>query len=139
MQIRTEEMHKMAEEGIAATGNTKTVALPARMNSAWPGCVRWWSGSGKYPIPNEFLSTLKIDLYPEEVYTFTPKGKVVVLPRDSTPIDFAYAIHTEVGHTCVGAKVNGRMVPLRHKLRSGDIVEIITQPGHKPSRDWLGL
>src|SRR5437764_108244 len=89
--------------------------------------------------PNEFLSTLKVDLYPEEVYTFTPKGKVVVLPRDSTPIDFAYTIHTEVGHTCVGAKVNGRMVPLRHKLHSGDIVEILTQPGHKPSRDWLGL
>jgi len=89
--------------------------------------------------PNEFLSTLKIDLYPEEVYTFTPKGKVVVLPRDSTPIDFAYTIHTEVGHTCVGAKVNGRMVPLRFKLHSGDIVEIITQPAHKPSRDWLGI
>src|SRR5207253_8171332 len=85
------------------------------------------------------LSTLKIDLYPEEVYTFTPKGKVVVLPRDSTPIDFAYTVHTEVGHTCVGAKVNGRMVPLRHKLHSGDIVEILTQPGHKPSRDWLSV
>jgi GTP pyrophosphokinase len=83
------------------------------------------------------LSTLKIDLYPEEVYTFTPKGKVVVLPRDATPIDFAYSVHTEVGHSCVGAKVNGRMVPLRHKLHSGDIVEIITQSGHKPSRDWL--
>src|SRR5207302_3439918 len=81
----------------------------------------------------------KVDLYPEEVYTFTPKGKVVVLPRDATPIDFAYTIHTEVGHTCIGAKVNGRMVPLRHKLHSGDIVEILTQPGHKPSRDWLGL
>jgi GTP pyrophosphokinase len=89
--------------------------------------------------PNEFLSTLKVDLYPEEVYTFTPKGKVVVLPRDATPIDFAYTIHTEVGHTCIGAKVNGRMVPLRYKLHSGDIVEILTQPGHKPSRDWLGL
>jgi len=89
--------------------------------------------------PNEFLSTLKIDLYPEEVYTFTPKGKVVVLPRDSTPIDFAYSVHTEVGHSCVGAKVNGRMVPLRHKLHSGDIVEILTQPGHRPSRDWLSV
>jgi len=87
---------------------------------------------------NEFLSTLKVDLYPEEVYTFTPKGKVLVLPRESTPIDFAYSIHTEVGTVCTGAKVNGRMVPLRHKLHSGDIVEVITQPGHKPSRDWLG-
>jgi GTP pyrophosphokinase len=87
--------------------------------------------------PNEFLSTLKIDLYPEEVYTFTPKGKVVVLPKDATPLDFAYSIHTEVGHSCVGAKVNGRMVPLRSRLRNGDIVEVVTQNGHTPSRDWL--
>jgi GTP pyrophosphokinase len=78
-----------------------------------------------------------MDLYPDEAYTFTPKGKVVVIPADGTPIDFAYTIHTEVGHTCVGAKVNGRMVPLRHKLRTGDIVEIVTQKDHKPSRDWL--
>src|SRR5438034_524420 len=89
--------------------------------------------------PADFLSTLKIDLYPEEVYTFTPKGKVITLPRDASPVDFAYAIHTEVGHTCVGSKINGRMTPLRSKLRNGDIVEIITQPGHKPSRDWLSF
>jgi GTP pyrophosphokinase len=89
--------------------------------------------------PNEFLSTLKIDLYPEEVYTFTPKGKVVVLPRDASPLDFAYSIHTEVGNTCIGAKVNGRMVPLRSKLRNGDIVEVVTQNGHTPSRDWLSF
>jgi GTP pyrophosphokinase len=87
--------------------------------------------------PNEFLSSLKMDLYPDEVYTFTPKGKVVVVPADATPVDFAYTIHTEVGHTCVGAKVNGRMVPLRTRLRTGDIVEIVTQKDHKPSRDWL--
>ncbi len=87
--------------------------------------------------PNEFLSSLKMDLYPDEVYTFTPKGKVVVVPADGTPVDFAYTIHTEVGNTCVGAKVNGRMVPLRTKLRTGDIVEIVTQKDHKPSRDWL--
>jgi GTP pyrophosphokinase len=87
--------------------------------------------------PNEFLSTLKIDLYPEEVYTFTPKGKVVVLPKDASPIDFAYSVHTEVGQTCVGARVNGRMVPLRTRLRNGDIVEILTQNGHTTSRDWL--
>jgi guanosine-3',5'-bis(diphosphate) 3'-pyrophosphohydrolase len=87
--------------------------------------------------PNEFLSSLKMDLYPDEVYTFTPKGKVVVVPADGTPVDFAYTMHTEVGHTCVGAKVNGRMVPLRTKLRNGDIVEIVTQNGHTPSRDWL--
>src|SRR2546425_6478326 len=89
--------------------------------------------------PADFLSTLKIDLYPEEVYTFTPKGKVITLPRDATPVDFAYSIHTEVGHSCVGSKINGRMTPLRSKLRNGDIVEIITQPGHKPSRDWLSF
>jgi GTP pyrophosphokinase len=80
-----------------------------------------------------------MDLYPDEVYTFTPKGKVVVVPADGTPVDFAYTIHTEVGHTCVGAKVNGRMVPLRTKLRTGDIVEIVTQKDHKPSRDWLSF
>jgi GTP pyrophosphokinase len=89
--------------------------------------------------PGEFMSTLKVDLYPEEVYIFTPRGKVVVLPRDATPIDFAYAIHSDVGHTCVGAKVNGRIVPLRSALRNGDIVEIMTQPGHEPSKDWLAF
>src|SRR6185503_5380338 len=91
------------------------------------------------PDPNEFMSTLKIDLYPEEVYTFTPKGKVVVLPKDSSPVDFAYAIHTEVGNATIGARVNGRIVPLRTRLRNGDIVEISTQAGHAPSRDWLSF
>ncbi|MBZ5597599.1 MAG: bifunctional (p)ppGpp synthetase/guanosine-3',5'-bis(diphosphate) 3'-pyrophosphohydrolase [Acidobacteriia bacterium] len=139
LQIRTEEMHKMAEEGIAAHWKYKDGPVSAQdeQRLAWLRQVVEWQRD--VSDPNEFLSTLKIDLYPEEVYTFTPKGKVVVLPRDSTPIDFAYSIHTEVGHSCVGAKVNGRMVPLRHKLHSGDIVEILTQPGHKPSRDWLGV
>src|SRR5438067_4147128 len=137
VQIRTEEMHKMAEEGIAAHWKYKDGPVSAKdeQRLAWLRQVVEWQRD--VSDPNEFLSTLKIDLYPEEVYTFTPKGKVVVLPRDSTPIDFAYTIHTEVGHTCVGAKVNGRMVPLRHKLHSGDIVEILTQSGHHPSRDWL--
>ncbi len=107
--------------------------------SASPGCATWWNGSATCRIPGEFMSTLKVDLYPEEVYTFTPRGKVIVLPRDATPIDFAYAIHSDVGHTCVGAKVNGRIVPLRSTLRNGDIVEIMTQPGHQPSKDWLAL
>jgi GTP pyrophosphokinase len=132
-------MHKMAEEGIAAHWKYKDGAVSAKdeQRLAWLRQVVDWQRD--VSDPNEFLSTLKIDLYPEEVYTFTPKGKVVVLPRDATPIDFAYSIHTEIGHTCTGAKVNGRMVPLRHKLHSGDIVEIMTQPGHAPSRDWLAV
>ena len=89
--------------------------------------------------PGEFMSTLKVDLYPEEVYTFTPRGKVIVLPRDATPIDFAYAIHSDVGNRCVGAKVNGRIVQLKYALRNGDVVEILTQTGHLPSKDWLAL
>jgi GTP diphosphokinase / guanosine-3',5'-bis(diphosphate) 3'-diphosphatase len=137
VQIRTEEMHRMAEEGIAAHWKYKDGPVSAQdeQRLAWLRQVVEWQRD--VSDPTEFLSTLKIDLYPEEVYTFTPKGKVVVLPRESTPIDFAYSIHTEVGHSCVGAKVNGRMVPLRHKLHSGDIVEIVTQPGRTPSRDWL--
>jgi GTP pyrophosphokinase len=139
LQIRTEEMHRMAEEGIAAHWKYKDGPVSARdeQRLAWLRQVVEWQQDVSDPA--EFLSTLKIDLYPEEVYTFTPKGKVVVLPRDSTPIDFAYSVHTEVGHSCVGAKVNGRMVPLRHRLHSGDIVEILTQTGHRPSRDWLAV
>ena len=140
VQIRTEEMHKMAEEGIAAHWKYKDgspVTAKDEQRLAWLRQVVEWQQDVK--DPNEFLSTLKVDLYPEEVYTFTPMGKVVILPRDASAIDFAYAIHTEVGHTCVGAKVNGRIVPLRSKLRNGDVVEIMTQPGHNPSRDWLGF
>jgi hypothetical protein len=139
IQIRTEEMHKMAEEGIAAHWKYKDGPVSAQdeQRLAWLRQVVEWQRD--VSDPNEFLSTLKVDLYPEEVYTFTPKGKVVVLPREATPIDFAYTIHTEVGHTCVGAKVNGRMVPLRHKLHSGDIVEILTQPDTSPAATgWTG-
>jgi GTP pyrophosphokinase len=138
VQIRTEEMHKMAEEGIAAHWKYKDgspVTAQDEHRLAWLRQVVEWQSD--VTDPNEFLSTLKIDLYPEEVYTFTPKGKVVILPREGTPVDFAYTIHTEVGHTCTGAKVNGRIVPLRHRLKNGDIVEILTSPGHTPSRDWL--
>jgi GTP pyrophosphokinase len=139
VQIRTEEMHKMAEEGIAAHWKYKDGPVSARdeQKLTWLRQLVDWQRD--MADPSEFLSTLKVDLYPEEVYTFTPKGKVVVLPREASPIDFAYAIHTQVGDACVGAKVNGRMVPLRHRLRSGDIVEIVTQANHHPSRDWLGL
>jgi GTP pyrophosphokinase len=139
VQIRTEDMHRIAEEGIAAHWKYKagdgsvTARDEERLN--WIRQLVEWQK--EMTDPNEFLSSLKMDLYPDEVYTFTPKGKVVVVPADGTPVDFAYTIHTEVGHTCVGAKVNGRMVPLRTKLRTGDIVEIVTQKDHKPSRDWL--
>ncbi len=139
VQIRTEEMHRLAEEGIAAHwkykagGGVVTARDEERLN--WIRQLVEWQK--EMTDPNEFLSSLKMDLYPDEVYTFTPKGKVVVVPAGATPVDFAYTIHTDVGHTCVGAKINGRMVPLRTKLRTGDIVEIVTQKDHKPSRDWL--
>jgi GTP pyrophosphokinase len=139
VQIRTEEMHRIAEEGIAAHWKYKAGDVQVRARDEerlnWIRQLVEWQK--EMTDPNEFLSSLKMDLYPDEVYTFTPKGKVVVVPAGATPIDFAYTIHTEVGHTCVGAKINGRMAPLRTKLRTGDIVEIVTQKDHKPSRDWL--
>ncbi len=140
VQIRTEEMHRIAEEGIAAhwkykEGRKGPAADDQRI--AWLRHLVEWQRDVQ--DSTEFMSTLKVDLYPEEVYTFTPRGKVLVLPRDATPIDFAYAIHSDVGHTCVGAKVNGRIVPLRSPLHNGDIVEIMTQPGHEPSKDWLAF
>ncbi len=139
-QIRTEEMHRRAEEGIAAHWKYKegaTAPAPDDERVAWLRHLVEWQQEMR--DPGEFLSTLKVDLYPEEVYAFTPKGKVMILPREATAVDFAYAIHTEVGHRCVGAKVNGRIVPLRYRIRNGDIVEILTQAGHVPSRDWLSF
>ncbi len=140
VQIRTEEMHRTAEEGIAAHWKYKAndpVSANDEKRLAWLRQLIEWQR--EMPDPNEFMSTLKMDMYPEEVYTFTPKGKVIVLPRDASPVDFAYAIHTDVGHATTGAKVNGRIVPLRSRLRNGDIVEITTQAGHAPSRDWLSF
>ena len=140
VQIRTEEMHRIAEEGIAAHWKYKAgdvVSAKDEQRLAWVRQLMEWQR--EMSDPNEFMSTLKIDLYPEEVYTFTPKGKVVVLPKDSSPIDFAYAIHTDVGNSTIGAEVNGRIVPLRTRLRNGDIVKINTQAGHPPSRDWLSF
>jgi len=140
VQIRTEEMHRIAEEGIAAHWKYKEGRKGAGADDqqiAWLRHLVEWQSDVQ--DPGEFMSTLKVDLYPDEVYTFTPRGRVIVLPRDATPIDFAYAIHSEVGETCAGAKVNGRIVPLRYTLRNGDIVEILTQPGHQPSKDWLAL
>src|SRR6185312_5318643 len=139
VQIRTEEMHRIAEEGIAAHWKYKAGehAITARDEERLNWIRQLVEWQKEMTDPNEFLSSLKMDLYPDEVYTFTPKGKVVVIPAGGTPVDFAYTIHTDVGHTCVGAKVNGRMAPLRTRLRTGDIVEIVTQKDHKPSRDWL--
>ncbi|MBI4460866.1 MAG: bifunctional (p)ppGpp synthetase/guanosine-3',5'-bis(diphosphate) 3'-pyrophosphohydrolase [Acidobacteria bacterium] len=140
VQIRTEEMHRTAEEGIAAHWKYKeggSLSAKDERSIAWLRQLVEWQQ--EMSDPAEFLSAFKIDLYPEEVYTFTPKGKVVVLPRDATPVDFAFAIHTEVGNCCVGAKVNGKLVPLRYPLHSGDIVEILTQKGSHPNRDWLSF
>jgi GTP pyrophosphokinase len=140
VQIRTDEMHRIAEEGIAAhwkykEGSKGPGAEDQRI--AWLRQLVEWqrdmSDSG------DFLSTLKVDLYSEEVYTFTPRGRVIVLPREATPIDFAYAIHSDVGNTCVGARVNGSIKPLKTTLKNGDVVEILTQANHQPSRDWLAV
>jgi GTP pyrophosphokinase len=137
VQIRTERMHSVAEEGIAAHWKYKegrVGAKPDEQYFVWLRQLLEWQQEVR--DPSEFIHSLKVDLYPEEVYTFTPKGEVKALPRGATPVDFAYAIHTDVGHTCVGARVNGRMVPLRTRLQSGDIVEVVTASGHTPSRDW---
>jgi GTP diphosphokinase / guanosine-3',5'-bis(diphosphate) 3'-diphosphatase len=139
IQIRTQEMHHTAEEGVAAHWKYKD-DKPVREDDqriAWMRQLIEWSQ--ELEEPSEFLSTLKVDLAPVEVYAFTPKGRVLELPRGATPVDFAYTVHTEVGHQCVGAKVNGQMVALRHEIVSGDVVEILTQKGHKPSRDWLSF
>ncbi|MGC2769387.1 MAG: bifunctional (p)ppGpp synthetase/guanosine-3',5'-bis(diphosphate) 3'-pyrophosphohydrolase [Candidatus Acidiferrum sp.] len=140
IQIRTQDMHRIAEEGVAAHWKYKDgrpVSNDDDQRIAWMRQLIEWSQ--ELQEPGEFLSTLKVDLAPVEVYAFTPKGRVLELPRGATPVDFAYSVHTEVGHQCVGAKVNGQMVTLRHEIVSGDVVEILTQKGHKPSRDWLSF
>ncbi len=140
VQIRSERMHQVAEDGIAAHWKYKEGRVGANADEqyfVWLRQLLEWQQEVR--DPNEFIHSLKIDLYPEEVYTFTPKGEVKALPRGATPIDFAYAIHTDIGHTCVGVRINGRMVPLRTRLQSGDIVEIVTSGTRKPSRDWLNL
>ncbi|MGH9311649.1 MAG: RelA/SpoT family protein [Vicinamibacterales bacterium] len=140
VQIRTAEMHSIAEEGIAAHWKYKEGRVGANRDEqyfVWLRQLLEWQQEVR--DPQEFINNLKIELYPEEVYIFTPKGEVKALPRGATPIDFAYAIHTDIGHLCVGARVNSKMVPLRTRLKNGDIVEIVTAPGHKPSRDWLNF
>ena len=140
VQIRTMEMHRLAEEGIAAHWKYKEGRVGDQRDERYFQWMRQLLESQQeVRDPQEFIQNLKVELYPEEVYTFTPKGLVKALPRGATPIDFAYSIHTDVGHQCVGARVNGKMVPLRTRLKNGDIVEIVTQAGHKPSRDWLNF
>jgi len=140
VQIRTQDMHRIAEEGVAAHWKYKAGKPGAQDDDqriSWMRQLIEWSQ--ELQEPSEFLSTLKVDLAPVEVYAFTPKGRVLELPRGATPVDFAYMVHTEVGHQCVGAKVNGQMVSLRQEIQSGDVVEILTQKGHHPSRDWLSF
>ena len=139
VQIRSREMHRIAEEGIAAHWEYKE----GKVDRADAESVRWLRQLMEWQQdvhdPREFRELVKVDLYPDEVYCFTPKGKVLSFPRGATPIDFAHGIHTDVGHHCSGSRVNGRMVPLKTPLQNGDIVEILTAPNHHPSRDWLNI
>jgi GTP pyrophosphokinase len=138
IQIRTREMHRVAEEGIAAHWKYKEGKSgidPADESFVWLRQLMEWQRDLK--DSKEFLDTLRVDLFPDEVYVFTPRGDVRQFPRGATPIDFAFAIHTDVGLRCVGAKISGRLVPLRTELQNGDIVEILTSPNHVPSKDWL--
>jgi GTP pyrophosphokinase len=137
VQIRTEEMHRIAEEGIAAHWKYKEgmAKSPDENRFGWLRQMLEWQKELK--DSSEFMASVKVDLFPEEVYVFTPDGDVKELPRESTPIDFAYSIHSDVGQRCSGAKVNGRLVPLRTELHTGDIVEIVTSSSQTPSKDWL--
>jgi len=138
VQIRTHEMHNIAEQGIAAHWRYKEgkdIGKKDDEQFAWLRQLLEWQQDLK--DPREFLDIVKIDLFPEEVYVFTPKGAVKQFPLGATPVDFAYSIHTEIGHHCVGARVNGKLVSLKCQLKNGNIIEIITSQQHRPSRDWL--
>jgi guanosine-3',5'-bis(diphosphate) 3'-pyrophosphohydrolase len=139
IQIRTHDMHQVAEGGIAAHWKYKEGKFDSRSreNMDWVHRLLEWNKD--LSDPNEFLETVKIDLFAEDVFVFTPKGEVRQLSHGSTPLDFAYAVHTDVGNKCVGAKVNGKIVPLRHRLKSGDTIEVITSPTQTPSKDWLKI
>jgi guanosine-3',5'-bis(diphosphate) 3'-pyrophosphohydrolase len=140
IQIRTEEMHRIANEGIAAHWVYKEGrSFPENESKrfTWLRQLLEWQQDLK--DPREFLETVRVDLFPDDVYVFTPNGDVKAFPRGSTPIDFAYSVHTEVGNQCTGAKVNGKLVPLKYELKNGDIVEIITSSKHVPSKDWLKI
>jgi GTP pyrophosphokinase len=141
IQIRTWEMHRIAEEGIAAHWLYKEKKSGKDRKDKLDESLLWLrqllETQQDTKDPREFLDSVRVDLFPDEVYVFTPKGDVKALPEGATPIDFAFAVHTKVGEHCVGAKVNGKLVPLRYTLRQGDIVEIVTSPNQHPSRDWL--
>jgi GTP pyrophosphokinase len=141
VQIRTSEMHDFAEDGIAAHWHYKTgtKAVPDEDIKRFTWFKQILEELKDLDDPRELMETVRTDLFPDEVYVFTPKGEVKEFPQGATPIDFAYSIHTDVGHGCVGAKVNGRIVPLKYKLKNGDMVEILTSKGHKPSKDWLKI
>ena len=138
IQIRTHEMHRLAEEGIAAHWKYKEgKAFDAKEDKMFAWLRRIIERHEEVKDNKEFLESFKIDLFPDEIYVFTPRGDVKELPKGATPVDFAYAVHSTLGHRCVGAKVNGKLVPLRTFLKSGDKVAILTNPAHKPSKDWL--
>jgi GTP pyrophosphokinase len=140
VQIRTQEMHRVADAGIAAHWKYKEgkgYDEKEVKRFAWLRQLLEWQQ--ELQDSKEFMDSVKVDLFPEEVYVFTPKGDVKGFPKGSTPIDFAYSVHSDVGHRCVGAKVNGKLVPLKYELKNGDIVEVITSPHHTPSKDWLKI
>jgi GTP pyrophosphokinase len=140
IQIRTREMHRIAEEGIAAHWLYKErKAGKDKLDESLVWLRQLIETQQDTKDPREFMDTVRVDLFPDEVYVFTPKGDVKALPEGATPLDFAYAVHTKVGEHCVGAKVNAKLVPLRFTLRQGDIVEIVTSPNQHPSRDWLKI
>ncbi len=137
-QIRTEEMHRIAEEGIASHWKYKEKGEFDEKSSKYISWLRDLVQVQKeVPDAMDFLEAVKGEVVPEVVYVFTPKGEIKEMPIGSTPVDFAYSVHTQVGHRCVGAKINGKIVPLRYKLKNGDTIEIITSQTHGPSRDWL--
>jgi len=137
-QIRTEEMHRVAEQGIAAHWKYKEQRqIDERDGKTFSWLRQFVEWHQDLPDNRQFMDSVKLDLFHDVVYVFTPKGMVKELPKGSTPVDFAYAIHTEVGNHCVGAKVNGKIVPLKHAVSSGDTVEILTSPNQTPHKDWL--
>ncbi|MDM8538624.1 bifunctional (p)ppGpp synthetase/guanosine-3',5'-bis(diphosphate) 3'-pyrophosphohydrolase [Desulfobacterales bacterium HSG17] len=140
IQIRTSEMDGVARSGIAAHWSYKEGrSFDAEVVERFAWIQDLVENQENTPDPDEFLENVRIDLFPDDVYVFTPQGHIKTLPKGATPIDFAFAIHTEVGHTCVGAKVNGRMTQLSHELATGDTIEVITAKNHHPSKDWLNF